>query len=368
MRGIAICLGLALVAAATGAFADDEDDEGPLPQAVSVSDALVMLARGREAEAWALLEGKEAEAKPLALERLESPERLFFAGALRFLADSRIWGKEDHPAWRGKVEARLAKARAGLAKVAADLAAKGLSPAETTALRQQEQAFRVEEALCLEGVGFLGEPGVWRDLITTLKAAEEAHVLQGATRGLLGPRGGLRDLLRTLNEVEFVGESRPFQAVAERELLAVARTPLAAELVEGLEAFPSSQGLRALNRLSREADRIAAWKVMDRALRARAWQVRAAAAEVIPRLRGSRAKGAALAELLADAEEPVRVAAAKAMGLVPPSEAREELPLLVAALRDTKDVRLAAGKSLVQLTGVKLGPNPVHWERWLSKR
>lgn len=328
-----------------------------------------MLARGRSEQGWKVLEGKEAKARPLALKRLEeSSEPVLFRGAALYLADARVWGDEDHPTWRAKVETRLAKAQAGLERVAKALNEKGLAPAKQAALTKEQSALQDEEQLCLEGVGLLGEKPLWKDLIKTVGSAKEPHRIRGAIRGLGGPRGGLRDLLRLLNETEFARKTEPFQEIAAKELQALARSPQAGALISGLVDYPSSQGIQALQRLSEISDRIAAWRVVERAVRTQIPPVRLAATALVPRLRGTQSRAEFLALLLGDTEAPVRAAAARSLGLLPPSEVRPEYPLLVAALKDVDEVRLAAGKSLTQLTGVRLEALPEHWERWLSKQ
>lgn len=372
MRAAAICLCAALLWAPQ-AWAQ-EDDEEPVAKASSLSGGLLCLGRGREARGWKILRGHEAEALPMALEGLRDESPALVRGAARFLADAEVWGKSDHPEWRAPVEQALEAARTAQAAATQSLQDEKLPPARRSELEDRRRAAAEREELCLEARGLLGNVDVWRELAGSVDPKQPAHVIRGAARGLLGPRGGLRRLLRALNRREFLspdqigpGWSR-LEADLEPLLADAARGPQAESLIEETAAYPSVPALSALQSLSTPPLRRSAWRALERAAAATSSRLRAAGAALGPKVEHP-GRAALLGRLLdVDPAAEVRIAAASALGKLPRSEGQTQLAVLVEALRGGRDLRLEAGRALVKLTGVKLAPRHAPWERWLSQR
>jgi len=374
-----LCSALTLVSSARAG--DVEEDEGPVVKSTSVGDALVMLGRGREDRAWAILgdTANLAEAKKAALKGLKQEEPFALRGSALYLGTSKVWGKGkdvDHPRWREPLEKRLAKARKALDEIKAALGTKNTPKARQVLLRRRKKA-RDQEEILLEVLGHLGNKASWKELGKQVESATSSHTIRGAARGLTGPRGnGLQRLTKILADFEKSNAKLPKQPPpAERielvqdELKRVARTSQALKLVASVDRNPSAAGLAALERLVSKKALKEAWRTVERAGRSRSAAVRAAAASVVPKLRGQKSKVEFLVGLLRDDSEiPVRVAAASAMGRLSRREAAPYLTDLIEALKDEVVVREAAGKALVQLTGHKMGPVHKAWERWLARQ
>jgi len=374
-------LSAALVLSSSARAGEREEDEEPVVKASSVEDALIMLGRGREDRAWAILgdAANLAAAKKAALEGLEQKEPYALRGAALYLGEPKVWGKGkdvDHPRWREPLEARLAEARKAAQEIEAALAAKPAAKARQALLRRQKETVDEEEIL-LEVLGHLGDGATWKELRKQVASAEASHVIRGAARGLTGPRSkGLDSLNKLLQDFEEGKSNLPTTPplaeriqIVQRELERVARTSDDMALVASVGRHPSAAGLSSFQRLVSKKARQEAWRAVERAGRSRSARLRIAAAGVVPKLRGDKSKTEFLVELLEeDAEREVRAAAASAMGHLSRRDAAPYLPALVASLKDEIPVREAAGRALVQLTGHKMGPVHRAWEKWLERQ
>jgi HEAT repeat protein len=369
-----LCSALTLVSSARAG--DREEDEEPIVKSSSVADALVMLGRGRHDQAWEILGAEEnkGKAKKAALAGLEGQEANGLRGAARYLGSSKVWGKEDHPRWRAPLEARLEGARKTLEKIAGELES-AKPKARRKLLRKQRKALETEELL-LEVIGLLGSKETRKELVGLVRKSDSESVIRGATRGLSGSRGNgldrLTGLLRELERGGAAGKSPSPEVrvkLIQKELERVARSSAALDLLASVDRSTSVAGLRALQRLVSTKALTRAWKTVERAARDKSPAVRAAAADLLPRLRGRKSRAELLVGLInEDSEVSVRAAAASAMGRLGRREASAHLAVLVEALKDEVPVRRAAGKALQQLTGQKMGPIHKAWARWLAKQ
>lgn len=369
-----LCSALTLVSSARAG--DVEEDEEPVVKSSSVADALVMLGRGREDRAWAILEakGQAKAAKKAALKGLESTEPNGLRGAALYLGSPKVWGKEDHPRWRAPLEARLEKARATLKRLAKEL--KSAKAKERSKLQRKEREARAEEERLLEVVGLLGTKDTWKSLAGRVQKSDSESEIRGAARGLTGARGNGLDrlvgLVRDLERGAPAGKSPSVNVrigLVQKELERVARSRGALDLLAAVDRNTSVAGLRALQRLVSTKALQQARRTVERALRDKLPAVRIAGAELVPRLRGRKSKVELLVSLVEnDPEVAVRAAAASSMGRLGRKEAAPFLTVLVEALKDEVPVRQAAGKALTQLTGQKMGPIHKAWERWLAKQ
>ena len=354
---------------------EDEGEEVPL----TLADALAMLGQGRTEAGWDILAADEDAAKKAALEGLKAKDPFTPRGSALYLAQPKVWGKErgtDHPRWRAPFEEDLVKTRQSLKELEAALKKKKLKAGLRRTLLARQKKAKEREGQLIELVGILGTTAQWKQLVDLVRTSKEAHVIHGATRGLLGPRGGLVSLMKELKEFERpnakLAAEPPHEervAVIQKELERVARSRMAMELVESVEDSPSAVGITALIRVVDPEARERAWRLAERAGRDRSSATRVAVCKLIPRLRGSKSQAEFLSGLVQDDADPVvRAAAASSMGRLSRRSTSQYLEVLVEALKDVLIVRNAACKSLVQLTGHRMGPVHKAWERWLAKQ
>lgn len=371
-----------VLAFSPNACAGEEEEEIIVEAPATLADGLVSLGRGRPDRAWPLLKGKEAEARPIALKIMKTKggEALLLRGAALYLGSPKIWGKEDHPRWRAPLEKRLAKARATLEKVAIALKAKKVTRAERLKLAARKKRAIAEELGVLEAMGYLGTKETWKDLVKLVETATETHVIRGATNGLTGPRGtAMQTLARLVMDLEAAaaqpprrGATLPLPAdrvrLIGKELERVARGPRVMKLVEALTKRPSATGFMALKAFRAKKAREKAWRAVEHGVKADSAQTRAAAVTLVPKLKGRNSKVEFLATILnEDPDASVRASAAAAMGRLKRREMAPELETLIEALKDETVVKAAAGKSLIELTDAKIGPNHRAWKRWFDK-